>query len=47
MSPICFSLTETLVSVNPSNTDKLGIIIVISVFSDAGIDVSKELKLTY
>lgn len=45
MSPICFSFS---VSVNPSNTDKLGIIIVvISVFSDAGIDVSKELKLTY
>ena len=44
MSPICFSFS---VSVNPSSTDKLGIIIVISVFSDAGIDVSKELKLTY
>ena len=44
MSPICFSFS---VSVNHSNTDKLGIIIVISVFSDAGIDVSKELKLTY
>ena len=44
MSPICLSFS---VSVNPSNTDKLGIIIVISVFSDAGIDVSKELKLTY
>lgn len=44
MSHICLCLTYSI-STNPGNIHNVSIIIIIPVFSDAGIDVNKELMV--